>query len=130
MGEKKKMLVVDDNATFRGLALGVFDAQYEVAVASDGPEGLGKAREMKPDIILLDVNMPNMTGVEFARRLAADRETAGIPIIVITASDYNSLTQSLLAKEHNVKLFMTKLSPVETIREKVVTVISKEEESK
>lgn len=121
------MLVVDDNATFRELALSIFAEKYEMATASDGPEGLEKARELKPDIILLDVNMPAMTGVEFARRLSADRETAGIPIIAITASDYNSLTQSLFAKEHNVKLFMTKLSPVETIREKVVAVIAGEE---
>lgn len=127
MDNKKKMLVVDDNATFRELALGIFSEEYEVDAASDGPEGLEKARAMKPDIILLDVNMPAMTGVEFARKLSASRETAGIPIIAITASDYNSLTQSLFAKEHNVKVFMTKLSPVETIREKVVAIVEKGE---
>lgn len=68
--------------------------------------------------------MPEMTGVEFARKLSACRETAGVPIIVVTASDYNSLTQSLLRKEHNVKVFMTKLSPVKTIKKKVLAVIN------
>ena len=81
--------------------------------------------ETVPHLILLDVKMPGMNGMEFTRKLSAFRQTAAIPIIVVTASDYNSLTQSLLQKEHNVKVFMTKLSPVETIKEKVLAVINK-----
>ncbi|MCM2268351.1 MAG: response regulator [Elusimicrobiales bacterium] len=125
MENKKKMLVVDDNVPFVELALALFSGEYEVATASDGPEGLEKAKALIPDIILLDVNMPKMTGVEFAKRLSACRETAGIPVIAITASDYNSLTQSLFHKEHNVKVFMTKLSPSETIKEKVAAVVER-----
>ena len=118
--------MVDDNAAFLELAAGIFSSEYEVVSASNGAEGLEKAKSFMPDLVLLDVNMPGMTGVEFARKMAACRETAQIPIIVITASDYNSLTQSLLKREHNVKVFMTKLSPVETIKEKVLAVINKD----
>ena len=125
MEEKKRILVVDDNAPFVDLARDIFSADYSVDTASDGMIGLEKAMETLPDLILLDVNMPGMTGIEFARKLAACRETAAIPIIVITASDYNSLTQSLLQKENNVKVFMTKLSPVETIKEKALDVLNK-----
>lgn len=125
MADKKRILVVDDNTPFIELAANVFDADYIVDTAPDGVLGLEKAMETLPDLVLLDVNMPGMTGIEFARKLAACRETAAIPIIVITASDYNSLTQSLLRQEHNVKLFMTKLSPIETIKEKALAVINK-----
>lgn len=125
MGGKKRILVVDDNASFVELAANIFNADYDVDTALDGAAGLEKARKTVPDLILLDVNMPGMNGIEFARKLAASRETAAIPIIVLTASDYNSLTQSLLGKEHNVKSFMTKLTPIETIREKALAVIAR-----
>ena len=125
MADKKRILVVDDNAPFIDLMSGVFRADYEVDTATSGTSGFEKAQKNKPDLILLDVNMPGMAGVEFARKLSACRETAHIPLIVITASDYDSLTQSLLKNEHNVKVFMTKLSPVETIKEKVAAVLNK-----
>lgn len=124
MENKKKILVVDDNPHFIELIKGIFGADYDMDAAPNGLEGLGKALCFKPDLIILDVNMPGITGIEFARKLSSHLETASIPIIVITASDYNGLTQSLLYNEHNVKLFMTKLSPVETIREKVLAVIA------
>lgn len=126
MPEKKKILVVDDNLPFIELAKGMFGADYELETATNGFEGLGKALTFVPDLVMLDVNMPGITGIEFARKLSANPATAAIPIIVITASDYNSMTESLLRNEHNVKIFMTKLSPVETIREKVETVITKQ----
>lgn len=118
--------MVDDNTQFIDLMNSIFCADYEVYTASEVTDGLEKAKANIPDLVLLDVNMPGMTGIEFARKLSACRETAAIPIIVITASDYNSLTQSLLRQEHNVKVFMTKLSPVEVIREKALAVLNKE----
>ncbi|MBI4349835.1 MAG: response regulator [Elusimicrobia bacterium] len=125
MADKKRILVVDDASSFLDLALEVFGGDYLVDTAPDGETGLKKALETVPDLILLDVNMPGMTGIEFARKLTANPGTARIPIIVITASDYNSLTQRLLQNEHNVKYFLTKLSPVETLKEKVLAVLDK-----
>ncbi len=126
MADKKKILVVDDNVPFIDLAKDIFGSEFALETALNGFEGLGKALTFLPDLIILDVNMPGITGIEFSRKLAGNPATAGIPIIVITASDYNSLTQSLLQQEHNVKVFMTKLSPVETIREKALAVMNKE----
>ncbi len=118
--------MVDDNAPFIELAKGIFGTDFELETSASGFEGLGKALTFLPDLVILDVNMPGITGIEFARKLSANPATANIPIIVITASDYNSLTQSLLQSEHNVKLFMTKLSPVETILEKALAVLNKD----
>jgi CheY-like chemotaxis protein len=126
MSYRKRILIVDDNPSFIELATGIFSPDYDLETAADGTDGLQKAIASIPDLVILDVNMPGMTGIEFARKLAACRETTHVPIIVITASDYNSLTESLLHNEHNVKVFMTKLSPVEAIREKVLAVINKE----
>ena len=126
MADKKKILVVDDNEPFIELAKEIFSQEFILETALNGFEGLGKALTFLPDLILLDINMPGITGIEFVRKLSANPQTAQIPVIVITASDYNSLTQSLLRQEHNVKVFMTKLSPVEIIREKALAVLNKD----
>ena len=58
---------------------------YEVVVAQDGQEGLDKAREEKPDVMLLDMNLPVMDGWTVAQTLKGDPATKGIPIIALTA---------------------------------------------
>ncbi|MDA8244944.1 MAG: response regulator [Elusimicrobia bacterium] len=124
MPDKKKILVVDDNAPFIELMKGALSQDYELSAAENGTEGLRLALENIPDLVLLDVNMPGLNGVEFARKMAADPRAAKVPIIVITASDYNTLTQRLLYNEHNVKLFLTKLTPVETLLDKISRTLS------
>ena len=58
---------------------------FEVTVATDGQQGLDKARELHPDIMLLDMNLPVVDGWTVARTLRADAATASIPIIALTA---------------------------------------------
>jgi CheY-like chemotaxis protein len=58
---------------------------YEVVVAQDGQEGLDKAREQKPDVMLLDMNLPVMDGWSVAQTLKGDPATKAIPIIALTA---------------------------------------------
>ena len=58
---------------------------FEVTVATDGQAGLDQARALKPDVMLLDMNLPILDGWSVARALKAEAETAGIPIIALTA---------------------------------------------
>ena len=58
---------------------------FEVTVATDGQQGLDRAREIKPDVMLLDMNLPIVDGWTIARTLKAEPATAGIPIIALTA---------------------------------------------
>ncbi len=58
---------------------------FEVTVATDGRQGVEKARELKPDVMLLDMNLPILDGWTVARTLKADPATAGVPIIALTA---------------------------------------------
>ncbi len=58
---------------------------FDVAIAKDGQEGLDKARELHPNVMLLDMNLPVVDGWTIARTLKADPNTAGIPIIALTA---------------------------------------------
>jgi len=82
----KTIIVIDD------LPENVFMLQdrlehegYEVITAYDGKSGIEKVRRERPDLILLDVMMPDLTGIEVCKILVADNETSGIPIILVTA---------------------------------------------
>lgn len=77
------ILVVDDNASVRSLLRDYLSEQgFRVRTAGDGQEALFAAREMKPDLILLDIMMPEMDGYDFIRAYRKERET---PIILLTA---------------------------------------------
>jgi DNA-binding response OmpR family regulator len=83
---KKKVLVVDDEDDIRHfLELVLRDRGYEVFVAAGGEEGLERALEVRPDLILLDIMMPVLDGWEVLRRLKERAETAGFPVAVLSA---------------------------------------------
>jgi len=84
---KKKALVVDDNANNLMLEKDLLDvAGFEVFESKDAASAIAIARKEKPDIIIMDVRLPDMRGSEVARILRQDKETRDIPIIFVTAS--------------------------------------------
>lgn len=85
----KKILVVDDSELQRAMMGEWLDnALYEVTYAVDGKEGLYKTIEIKPDLIILDVLMPKLTGYEFVKKMRqAGGEFSDIPIIVLTSRE-------------------------------------------
>jgi CheY-like chemotaxis protein len=91
---RKRVLIVDDEALSRAV-LRVFltTAGYEPSEAVDGTEGLAKARELRPDLILLDVRMPGLDGIEVCRGLKESPETAHIPVIFVTAVEDAALNR-------------------------------------
>lgn len=86
MSDKKKILITEDDGFLRDLTSIVLRKQgFEVTQARDGEEALEIVPTLQPDLILMDVNMPNIDGYTVARRLRADAATASIPIIFLTA---------------------------------------------
>jgi DNA-binding response OmpR family regulator len=86
-GALASVLVVDDDPGIVGfLELALADEGYEVRVAANGREGLAETRQRRPDVILLDMNMPVMDGWEFCRQLRQSGDLGSIPIIVMTAA--------------------------------------------
>jgi two-component system, OmpR family, KDP operon response regulator KdpE len=82
MPEKKRILVVDDEPQItRVLRTSLSGSGYEVRTAEDGLAGLRQAREWQPDLVITDVSMPNMNGIELCRKLRAESQT---PIIVLS----------------------------------------------
>jgi len=80
------VMVVDDSLTVRKITSRMLAREgYEVATAKDGVDALQQLQDVRPDCILLDVEMPRMDGFEFARNVRADEATKSIPIIMITS---------------------------------------------
>ena len=81
-----RILVVEDNADNRVLIMDVLDSMnYEVIIATDGEEGVKKATAERPDLILMDISLPQMDGLTATRRIKATPELQHIPIIALTA---------------------------------------------
>jgi DNA-binding response OmpR family regulator len=81
----KKILLVDDSPTaILWQRMILEEDRYEIVVASDGEEGLRLARAERPDLVLLDVTMPRMSGFEALRALRADDDLRDTPIIMVT----------------------------------------------
>ncbi len=95
MGVVATVLVVDDDPVIQKLLQVNFEMEgYDVVVAGDGEEGLAMAREEQPDLILLDVMMPKMNGLDVAAALRADAVTEAIPIIMLSAKAQASDVQA------------------------------------
>ena len=85
---RPEVLIVDDQPANLDVLRRLLERDgYSLSVAHNGPRGIELARATRPDIILLDVVMPGMDGYEVCRRLQAEPDTAGIPVVFITARD-------------------------------------------
>jgi two-component system, cell cycle response regulator DivK len=92
------VLVVEDNPLNLKLVRDVLGhAGYRVLEAADAERGIALAREQRPDLVLMDVQLPGIDGVEALRRLRADPETAGIAVVALTAFAMRDDRERLLA---------------------------------
>src|SRR5215472_10568759 len=91
----KKILLVDDSSTARLVTRLIFSqkSNYVLLSAVDGKDAVERARAEKPDLILMDVMMPRMTGLEACRVLKQDKETSKIPVILLTTRGEEAFVQ-------------------------------------
>jgi two-component system alkaline phosphatase synthesis response regulator PhoP len=86
MSEKPRVLIADDNeANVELLEAYLGGMELQIAIAVDGQDTLDKVTSFKPDLILLDIMMPKLSGFEVCQRLKGDKATSGIMILMITA---------------------------------------------
>lgn len=100
------ILIVDDNADIRSYLRSLLSASYYVIEASDGRNGLRLARESVPGLIVSDIMMPIMNGLEFCSKIKADDVTCHIPVILLTARSAES--QRIEGYEHGADGYITK----------------------
>lgn len=106
MNSKASVLVIEDQPTVQMMLSDILSVDCEVSVAGRGDVALALAADMKPDIIILDVGLPDMTGFEVCRRLKADPRTKRIPIIFLTG--HNSEEKELRGLEAGGIDYLTK----------------------
>jgi two-component system alkaline phosphatase synthesis response regulator PhoP len=112
----KKVLVVDDEIHIvHVVAIKLRSYGYEVLSAENGAEALELARQAGPDIIVADFQMPIMTGLELVEKLRAEKETADIPVIMLTARGFAIEPQQ--KEKLQIAEFLSKpFSPKELLR--------------
>lgn len=116
----KLLLVEDHEELWDFLSRRLQRRGFEVTVATDGQQGLDKAREGKPDVMLLDMNLPIVDGWTVARTLKDDPSTAGIPIIALTAHAMSGDRQKAIdvgCNDYHAKpvVFATLLTQIENL---------------
>jgi signal transduction histidine kinase/ligand-binding sensor domain-containing protein/AraC-like DNA-binding protein len=114
---KQRLLVVEDNEDLRGFLVAELSRKYEVFEAADGLAGLEMAQSMTPDLIVSDVMMPKMDGLELCKRIKSDLHTSHIPVILLTArsseeyklSGYQSGADEYLSKPFNLDILLLRI---------------------
>jgi len=109
--DKKRILIVDDEDDLRKMLKLCFQAlDYDILEASDGKEGLDKARSEKPDLMILDLMLPKMDGYKICRMLKFDEKFKHIPIIMFTSrgeDEYRATGKEVGADAYVQKPFET-----------------------
>lgn len=90
----KKLLVIDDDAKVTALFVDFFGDQYDVETAQSGLEGLSSVERRRPDVVLLDINMPGKNGLEVLKEIK--RLDGRIPVIMVTANNEISAAEEAL----------------------------------
>lgn len=120
---KKKILLVDDEPHFVTTVKDRLEMMgYEIVTASNGKEALEKVDKGVPDLILLDVQMPELDGLEVANRLKSSDKTKSIPIIMLTAK--GQLNDVGKAVDIGVKDYIVKPFDPHTLAEKIKAVLA------
>ncbi|HEX9780559.1 MAG TPA: response regulator [bacterium] len=105
---KPKILIIDDEPRVREVLRRALEDAYEVLEAGDGREGLARAREALPHLVLLDIRMPALDGMTVLVRLKLDARTNAIPVVVVSVEgDVDALLegQQAGASDHLIKPF-------------------------
>jgi DNA-binding response OmpR family regulator len=117
MQMKKKILAVDDNPNNNAIVEELFGDRYDLRTATTGEEALQIARDFQPDLILLDIMMPNMNGYEVCRRLREYPSLSETKIIMVTAK--GGLEDKIAGYEVGANDYITKPFDEENIIESV-----------
>ena len=114
---KPSVLIIDDNADIRSYVHSLLHADYTVIEAVDGSEGIRKAMKYVPDLIISDVMMPGIDGIECCRRLKSELQTCHIPVILLTACSldeqriqgYDGGADSYISKPFSSQLLLARV---------------------
>ena len=122
----KKLLLVEDNQEFRTFLKEQLEDFYQIIEAADGEEGERKAIEENPNLIISDIMMPKVDGIELCRRIKTNVQTSHIPVILLTArtadvikiNSYEVGADSYMSKPFNFDMLMVRIEKLIEQQEK------------
>lgn len=124
--EKKKILIVEDEAKIaRFLELELNYEGYEIEIATNGRDGLEKGKSPEVDVIILDLMLPGLSGIEVCRRL---RQTSEVPIIMLTAKD--DISDKVTGLDIGADDYMTKPFAVEELLARIRVLLKRSDNKK
>lgn len=100
------LIVEDSPSTLEAFRTALEKGGHQVITAEDGNKAIARARADKPDVIMMDIVMPEMNGFQATRRITSDDETAHIPVIMVTTKDQE--TDKVWAKRQGAAGYLTK----------------------
>ncbi len=122
---KPRILVADDEAAVQSLVFDSLSSHYTIISSPNGRDALTKATNNQPELILMDVMMPDMGGYEAIRALQDNPKTRTIPVLVFTAQDFDNSTVEMIRREPNVVGFVRKPFKPKGLRETIRMAIEK-----
>lgn len=126
MTPKPMILVVDDEQALQSVIYDTLCDDYRIVSAHNGREGVTRAINTKPQLILMDMMMPDMGGYEAVQMLRDNSDTRHIPIVMITAQRLDDSTIQLIKAEPNVVGFIAKPFRPASLRETVRVALNKQ----
>lgn len=118
-----RVLIVDDSPTEVYILKNMLEKNgFQALTANSGEEGVQKAREEKPDLILMDVVMPGLNGFQATRQISRDPETSAIPIIIVTTKDQE--TDKVWGLRQGARDYVTKPANERELIEKIKTALT------
>ena len=135
--DKPEVLIIDDNIDIRTYLRSVLSEKYNVSEASDGKVGLELARKIVPDIVLSDIMMPVMDGLEFCQQLKTDKAISHIPVILLTARSldeqraegYEHGADAYISKPFSLRLLLSRIDNLIQSRKKLSQLFSNSDEN-
>ncbi len=136
--ERPTVLVVEDNVDIINYINSSLESEYDVVSATNGSEGLAKARSILPDIIISDIMMPKMDGISMVRALKSAAETEYIPVIIVTAKiaedarreAYEAGADSYITKPFSSSLLRSRIANIMSSRHKLARGVMEKDDGK
>ena len=124
MGEKPRVVVLEDDDVFCAMLLAVLEDDYESVVGKDGLEGLRLCRAGRVDLLITDIGMPELDGIEMLKEFQKDPALATIPTLVITATHFTRRYRSELDGIPQVRGVLLKPCHVDEITAAITGILS------
>lgn len=116
-------MILDDNEIFAALLSAALEDDFDVAVGHNGLEGIALCLKGGVDAVVTDIGMPDLDGLAMLRKFSKDPRLSCIPVVVITATHFNSISRADISRFPQVKRILSKDVSVETLASEVAAVL-------